>query len=1190
MFVSAALIASTLLVAILPVADATAQSLVISEFMAMNDDILADEDGEYSDWVEVYNAGADAVSLAGWALTDDESESEKWTFPELELPAGGFLVVFASGKDRRDPDAELHTSFRLSGAGEYLALVEPGGVRTVSEYRPEYPAQVAYASYGRPMTTTRFAFATEGEAVRYFVPTDDSLGDAWRDLEFDDAGWASGPTPIGFDQKSTTTFAEIVATDVAEVFRGVNPGIFLRKRFTFSGARPDELDVLLLRARYEDGFAAYLNGELVASAEVPEDLDWSSRADSSRQAGRETEIVLFDITSSLAHLREGENVLAIHALNRSVSNSDFLISVDLEGVRVDGIETTTRRFFDQPSPGLPNGEGSERIAESPTFSRPTGVSVEDVILELSTATPGGQIRYTTDGSKPEPHSPLYSGTITLDRTLVVRARTFAPGYVRSPVSTESYVRLADDVVRFSSDLPIFVINTFGGAITPTVFRDAHVYVTDVGEDGRATLTDGVDFAGPGALKVRGSSTEGRPKKAFNLELRDDRGDDRAASLLGLPADADWVLYAPYNFDRALMRNPFVYEVSNQVGRYATRTRFCEVFVNTSGGPVRYANYVGLYVLIEKITRGEHRVDVEKLEPFHNSRPEITGGYMLKIDRPDPGDIGFNAGGESIKYVDPKEEDVTTEQRQYISSFVAQMARSTSFPDAHDALNGYHAFLDEQSWIDHHLINEFTKNPDALRLSTYFFKPRGGVMEYGPVWDFDRTLGPDDDARAASPIGWMGPHASGWWGALLRRPDFSSAYSERWIDLREGAFATENLLSIIDSMAAELAEAQVRNYERWRGLVNPNGGWENEVRSLKNWVTQRVAWMDSELLLPPEFSHPGGPVSAGFTVSLLTPKGDIYYTIDGSDPANRGDIAATARLYDGPIPIEGTMAITARTRFGETWSRPVDEVYATGVPRLVVTEVNYDPPKDAETDFSGADREFIELQNVGDVPIDLTDWELGPRPSFDFNESAVKTLAPGEFLVIVNDLEGFVSRYGDEGIQIAGEYTRSLGSSVQPIGVIDANGSPVVQFSYDGNWYPEAKKDGGHSIVIRDARAAPETWIHGESWRASAAVFGSPGAEDPDPTPGGQIPGDHNQDGRFNIADAIGLLGYLFEGTEAPCATEDAVTALLDVNGDARVNIADAIFSLSYLFVDGEPPVFGIDCRPIAGCGTVCVDG
>lgn len=122
--------------------------VVINEFMAINDKTLQDEDGNYPDWIELHNTSLAGVSLNGWYLTDDINEITKWQFPDITIEADEYLVVFASGKDRKLGKDSLHTNFKLSGSGEFLALVKPGGTQFTTFFSPAYPEQYADLSYG----------------------------------------------------------------------------------------------------------------------------------------------------------------------------------------------------------------------------------------------------------------------------------------------------------------------------------------------------------------------------------------------------------------------------------------------------------------------------------------------------------------------------------------------------------------------------------------------------------------------------------------------------------------------------------------------------------------------------------------------------------------------------------------------------------------------------------------------------------------------------------------------------------------------------------------------------------------------------------------------------------------------------------------------------------------------------------
>ena len=186
------------LVCLLVLSASAPAQVVISEFMADNKNSLQDEDGASSDWVELYNTSATTVNLSGWSLTDDPSLQDRWLFPSTNLATKGFIVVFASGKNRAVPGAPLHTDFGLSKGGEYLALVRPDG-SVASEFAPAFPAQDTDVSYGREQLITTNVLVTSGQWASVLIPKDGALGNAWKATSFDDSGWSGGPTGVGYE-------------------------------------------------------------------------------------------------------------------------------------------------------------------------------------------------------------------------------------------------------------------------------------------------------------------------------------------------------------------------------------------------------------------------------------------------------------------------------------------------------------------------------------------------------------------------------------------------------------------------------------------------------------------------------------------------------------------------------------------------------------------------------------------------------------------------------------------------------------------------------------------------------------------------------------------------------------------------------------------------------------------------------
>ncbi len=142
------IVAHVLAVAALSLPSTSFATVYVTELLALNVSTLTDEDGTFSDWIEIHNANASPVDLDGWYLTDDAAALTKWRFPQTIIPAGDRVVVFASDKNRAVAGAELHTNFKLSGGGEFLAHVRADGVTVEHAYAPSFPAQSDDVSWG----------------------------------------------------------------------------------------------------------------------------------------------------------------------------------------------------------------------------------------------------------------------------------------------------------------------------------------------------------------------------------------------------------------------------------------------------------------------------------------------------------------------------------------------------------------------------------------------------------------------------------------------------------------------------------------------------------------------------------------------------------------------------------------------------------------------------------------------------------------------------------------------------------------------------------------------------------------------------------------------------------------------------------------------------------------------------------
>ncbi|MCZ6795240.1 MAG: CotH kinase family protein, partial [Planctomycetota bacterium] len=1140
---------------------------------------------------EVFNAGATTANVGGWYLTDFVDELTKWQFPPVEIGPGGFLLVFASDKDRRRPGRELHANFKLSSGGEYLALVRPDGMTVAWEAAP-FPAQVGDFSYGLEQNAGFARLVESAAPARALVPRNGALGLSWTQVGFADSGWQSGRTGAGYDRN--TTYRPLINLDLSAEMDGQNTTAYMRVRFTAEDAA--SIGGFRLRMKYDDGFIAYLNGVRIASANAPGSGSWDSSATTLHDDGVAVVFEEFSVMGQAGLLREGDNVLAIHGLNGSLGSSDFLVMPELDGIGSGTLNRQVRQFFDQPTPGFGNAPGFASLASPARFSVGSTVFSGSLTLTLTTDEVGGVVRLTQDGSEPTSSSPRYTGPLRLTTSTMVRARVYAGESSASPTVTETYLSLASSVRNFSSDIPVVVVDNFGGGSVPSNnFQPAFMAIFEPGADGRTRLSGVPELSTRIGIKIRGSSTLGRPKKAYTLEAWDEKNEDKNIEPLGLPRESDWILYGAYNFDRALMRNAFVYELSNLVGRWAARTRFCEVYVNTGGGSLTSSDYVGVYSFMEKIKRDPNRVDVERLTASFDREPEITGGYMLKIDRPDPGDSGFGAAGQTIRYVYPKERNISSAQATWLRNYMNSFASALNGASFRDPVRGYARYVDVPSWIDHHILNVLPMNVDALRLSAYFFKKRGGKIEFGPIWDFDRSMG-STDGRDDNPRTWVGGGDATrffdypWWGRLFDDQDFWQAWIDRWQELRQVQLSTQNIDSVIDVMAQEINESQRRNFQKWR-LGGP--GFLQEINILKNWLRSRATWIDSRFVRAPTLSSRGRRIDPGFQLTVTAPRGTIYTTLDGTDPRRRGGaVAPGATRYTGPITLDDNARVVARARVtNNDWSGRTVATFVVTTPRLVITEIMYHPPDGPlGSPYDDNDYEFVEVMNAAGEAMDVGGARFVDGIEFTFPDV---TLQPGELALVVRNEAAFESRYG-AGLPVLGEYTGRLENRGERMALLGPLEEPILAFNYLDAWYPTT--DGqGDSLTIIDPFAPLTEWGVDASWGPSSVIGGTPGEEDTGlgSLGGRQRPGDANQDGVLDLSDSISLLRRLFLGSpaELPCdgATlgEGGNSVLLDANGDGGVDLSDAVHVLSYLFQNGPEPLGGTACVRIEGCPTAC---
>jgi hypothetical protein len=419
----------------------------------------------------------------------------------------------------------------------------------------------------------------------------------------------------------------------------------------------------------------------------------------------------------------------------------------------------------------------------------------------------------------------------------------------------------------SSNLPIVVINTSG-----QVIQDNARIVAQMGVIHNAPLRNNLsdpfnNYNGNISIEIRGSSSQSFPKKSYSIETQDILGGNNNVSLVDMPAENDWVLYAPYS-DKTLIRNVFTYYFGNKIMAYAPRTKMCEVVLN--------GDYIGVYVLTEKIKQDQNRVDVADLTVNDVAGDSLTGGYIIKVDKTTgspydfysnflpPGAVSGQTIGFQVHY--PRPDTILQVQVDYIHDYLDSFELALNGPAFADSLLGFPYFADGLTFIDFFIMNELTKNVDAYRASTFLYKDKasnGGKLKMGPLWDFNISLGNANYCNGASVSGWgkdfnsiCGTHGNlvpFWWNKLEQDAAYVTLRKCRWDYLRQNALHTDTLMSYIDNMALHLDEAQQRNFTRWPTLGNyvwPNdfigNTYQEEINYFKTWLTNRMTWIDNNL--------------------------------------------------------------------------------------------------------------------------------------------------------------------------------------------------------------------------------------------------------------------------------------------------------------------------------------------------------
>ena len=1052
------------------------QQLVINEVMSSNATTLSDEDGDYPDWIELFNGSAQALNLSDYALTDDEANPEKWVFPDMSLEADEHLIVFASGKDRSDPTHWWETVVDRGDTCAYL---------------------VVHAAY----------------------PAD------WKNTGFDDSAWPTGPTGLGYGDDDDATI--------------VDKTVCLYARSSFYIDHPADISRIVLQIDFDDAFVAYLNGTEVAranigQAQVPPAFDAYPDEPREAQMYQGGAPLTFDLDAFKSLLVPGKNVLAIEVHNYGIGSSDLslipflsfgyadkpnpsrganpvlhlpvsglhtnfkikssgetLVLTDPDGLTVDRFEadsipsdiskgrypdgTDNWFFFDRPTPADSNRQdGYEGMAPGVHFSRLGGMYDNFFFVSLS-ADNNAKIYYTTDGSEPTEASALYTFPIRIDKTTVLRSRALLSQSLPGPVGTETYF------INESGSLPVISLSTtpanlwdedsgiyvkgknaspdfpyFGANFWQDWERPAHIEFFD--GSGRKK------FAAGCGIKIFGSYSRGLPQKSLAFFFRARYGD----SELNYPLIPQTGIRTYESF---VMRNS---------GNDWLVTMFRDGLMQTlvQNMDIDRHGFLPAVLFINGAYWG-----------IQNIREKINEHYIASH-------YGFS--GEQIDMLEYDGQVIHGDNEAYL-----QLIDYISTHDMnHSAAEEYILkTMDLDEYLDYEISEIYFDNTDWPGNNIKYWRPKTETGKWRWIlYDTDFGFGLfDTEAYKHNTLDFaLDDQGPDWpnppWSTLLFRKilendRFRQRFITRFQDHLNLTFNAARVKSVISDLRTSYLPEIDRHLTRWYGSRSQ---WDAEVERLNKFAEQRVSYM--RRFLQERFGLNGYQLlsiqlpedSAGY-IELnghlkIRESGNYFYsggqTVSLIARANPGyrftGWQGTITVPDDSISFQLNQAVQLNAQFTAVAEDSV---------RIVINEINYN----SSTDFDSGD--WVELTNAGTQNVDLTHWifkDSNDSHRFTFPEGFV--LKKDSFVVLVNDHNKFIQSYPNVSNYLSGMDFAFSGSG-ELLRLFDDAGKLADYVEYDDHapWPEEADGNGATLELLNPHRQN----ANAENWAASAG-HGTPG--------------------------------------------------------------------------------------------------
>ncbi|WP_264373128.1 CotH kinase family protein [Oceaniferula marina] len=1134
---------------------------LISEVMADNDTTLADADGDFSDWLEIYNPTELAFDLTGYYLTDDAEELTKWSFPSVSLAAGGRLLVYASDKAPAQPGGELHTNFKLSKAGEYLALVSPDGVTVMHHFSPMFPAQTSDVSYGviggNPEYEQFMSIPTPGAANDQTLPA---------------------PGPIAFSEPSRTFFGELsvrlssnepeasiyYTTDGSDPspangleYSGpitVNSTIRLRALALFAGQTGEMSGVSYIRlaadlATYQSDLPLMVIDNFGAGT-IPA-KSWSGNGSGIQQVARQPAVwATFDRdeVSGMAALTDAPQMMS------------------LLGIRGRGAYSSSwsQKPYSAEAWNEVQDEKNVQVLGMPSHSDwvlyyPDTDSDKDPVMMFNT------FMYDLSARMGR-YAPRFRWVEAFvnedggDLTLADRRGVYA---IIEKVSRSDqrldFKKMSDDgtgggflvgINRMDS-IPVGGFPAENGATSPQFFHtkganriaESTPNVGGGGDDIPRQSNGYLNFDNPGGYKINAAQRAAIEHwfSSFEDVLYDDARwlDPVDGYTRYLDAD-DFVDYFIYN-NLSKNGDGMLISMFPWVGDDGKLSMGPSWDYNW-GSYYRSGSATGtLWHRADRLWYGRLFADPDFEQRYidrwfmHRDGPLSNAGIAQVIDE-QAAEIGaeraqrqgFASESAWLNEQSTFKNWLTTRADWYDSQFVSRPVFVTAPGNvqAGDRVR----FASPENGIIYYTVNGTDPRASGGGLST-------GAIQYDGSSQLTPLVGSGAAVKVVVPtqsnpetgLGWtaIGYDDSHWIsGAGGVGYDRQSTYlSEIQLDVRnqmDGVNASAYLrlvFNVDDPASYDVMRLKMKYDDGFVAYLNGNVMASANAPSDLDWNAGATTYInDSDAL---QFQSIDVSEHLQHLVSgenVLAIHG-LNFNTNSSDFLMVPELEAGVVANDVGIPIPRSALLTARRYSGGGWSAPVDGYYfVNAVPaalgNLVVSEIHYRPedasPEELAAGFSDRDDfEFVELMNVGAQSINLTGVRFvrveGEGVEFDFSNVYPRVLGSGQRMLLVKNQAAFEFRYGTAvSAQTVGSFSGNLSNDGELLTLLADDGHTIQSIRYnDQHPWPTEADGGGESLILISPERIPDSSDFG-NWRVSKSDGGNPGFSDALPYLGGDL--------------------------------------------------------------------------------------